>query len=184
MVETLTALAVGSSGTAATATTAATAATAGLFGAGGAVTTAGLITGGLSLASAGLGFASALGQASALRSQAKMENFNAQQELIRGREAENETRRRLIASLAAGTAAAGAAGADLNSGSIQTAQMGAAADADRELRVNRDNTIIASGTRRMNARALRADATGAVIGGAGRIGGSLFDFVDRRLAIG
>jgi hypothetical protein len=118
------------------------------------------------------------------QTQANFEAFNARSEEIAGQQAANDTRARLLKSLASQNASFGAAGIDVGSGSPQDVMAETSADGERELATLKNQTILRAGGRRQQADALRAQGTSALIGGVAGAAGTLFDYVDRKSRIG
>jgi len=135
------------------------------------------------LGSAGLSIYSGLQQAGSQVQQAAYDDFNARQELLRGQQESNKIRENLLRTLAAQNAAYGAAGIDVGSGSPVDVQQDTLAQADRELDISRNNTLLRSYSRRASADVLRSDARGAALGGYIRGTTSLLDFVGRAARI-
>ena len=135
------------------------------------------------LGSAGLGIAGGFQQAANYEGQARMADFNARQELVRGQEEQNVIRENLLKTLAAQNAAYGASGVDVGGGTPVDVQRDTAAQADRELDTSRTNAILRAGARRQQASLLESDASGAILGGFGR-SLSLLDYVGRTARIG
>ena len=106
-----------------------------------------------------------MAQQDQLDAQARMESFNAKQELIRGREEANQVRENLARSLATAQATGAAQGIDISSGSPETLAFQAMQDADESIQSIRRNARIGSATKRMSAQALRAKGKSAKTSG-------------------
>lgn len=165
------------------AATATTAATSGLIGTAGSVTAGGLFSTGLTLGSVGLTVGGAMSQAAAMRSQAEWQEFDAGQEELRGEQEANQVRRAMLRTLASNNAGRAASGVAVG-GSADDVDAEIMADAERELDVTRANTEARAASTRAAAQNTRGSATSTLLGGVGSAAGSLFDYVDRRGAIG
>lgn len=176
MADPISALALGTAASAATATTAATAATAGLFGTGGAfslgatLSTLGTIGGIAGTVS------SALSAGAVSKSEAKLAEFNAKQEEIRGKEEANAIKSDVARALASANARGAASGIDISSGSPVTAQKEALRDANEALSTAGTNAKLRAETDRQRAAIARARGRNAVRSGAVRASSILGNF--------
>lgn len=183
MAITATALALGSAATAATATTAATAATAGLFGSAGAfslgatLSTLGTV-GGLFTTLSGAG-----AQAGIAEGEAKINEFNAKQEEIRGQEEANSIKRDVARAIASSNARGAASGISVSSGSPVQAQKQALRDADNALSTAGTNAKLRAETERVRAGLARQRSRNAIrsgkVGAASILGNFVNDQNDR-----
>lgn len=155
-------------GTAAASTTAATLATIGTY-----ATIASTVAG------IGLQLASSSRQAALQRGQARMQDFAARQELIRGQQQGNALRQSLLRALAGQRARFAASGLAPDDGTALDLQEETAAQADRELTIQDTNSTIRSEDNRIRASLLDDGADFTEAGGIVRAGVNLFDAYDR-----
>jgi len=119
-------------------------------------------------------------QEAALKTQGRVEEVNAKAAMVKAKTDENTARERLIATLAKNTAAAGASGVDLSSGSVVGAQDKAVAQANREIDVIRSGGELTSEQHLLQAHILRQQAKSArLTGDAGAYFG-LLDYAAKR----
>jgi hypothetical protein len=176
MADPISALAIGTAASAATATTAATAATAGLFGAGGAFSL------GATLSTLGTAFSafSAItagrGEQGISESEARLNEFNAKQEQIRGLEEANLIKRDVARAIASANARGAASGIDVSSGSPVTAQKQALTDANNAWSTAGTNAKIRSETEKVRAQIARQRGRNAVRSGQGQAASILGNF--------
>ena len=139
----------GTAGTAATATTAATAATGGLIGAGGAATLGGVLSTGLTLASA-------FGAMSAGESEAELRTLQAEGEALKGKQDELDIRNRLLEATSTINSQLAASGIAIEgSGTAEIAKEEAERTAKRQVSTVRSGTAIRTATRRAEASQTR-----------------------------
>lgn len=168
MADPVSALALGTAATSATATTAATAATAGLFGFGGSFTL------GATLSTLGTAFSafSALsagrGDQGISESEARLNEFNAKQEEIRGLEEASAIKRDVARAIASANARGAASGIDVSSGSPVTAQKQALTDANSAWSTAGTNAKLRAETERVRAQIARQRGRNAVRAGQGQ----------------
>lgn len=177
MADPISAMALGTAASAATASTAATAATAGLFGFGGTfslgatLSTLGTAFGALSSITAGRA------DASISKSEAMLNEFNAKQEQIRGREEANLIKRDVARAIASANARGAAGGIDVSSGSPVTAQKEAITDANQAWSTAGTNAKIRAETERVRAQIARQRARNSVRAGTSQAVSILGNFV-------
>lgn len=178
MADPISAVALGKAATAATATTAATAATGGLFGFGGAFSLGAT----LSTLGTGFGIFSALagGQAAndISESEARLAEFNAKQEEIRGLEESNAIKKDVAQAIASANARGAASGIDISSGSPVKASQEALRDANDALSTAGTNAKIRAETDRVRAQISRQRGRNAIRAGQGRAVSILGNFAD------
>lgn len=177
MAVTATALALGSAATTATATTAATAATAGLFGAGGAFSLGATLST-LGTAASLFGVLSAgSAEQEIYEGEARMDEFNAKQEEIRGMEEATLIKKDVARAIASANARGAASGISISSGSPVTAQKEALRDANNALSTSGTNSKIKAETDRVRANISRRKGRNAVRSGQAKAVSILGDFV-------
>jgi hypothetical protein len=137
----------------------------------------------MALGSAGLALGGGMAQARALQGQAQWQDFQAQQEMLRGEQQANRVREALLRTLASNNAGRAAAGVEL-SGSALDVDAAAAAAAERELAIVSNNAAAQAAARRASALASREAANTAMLEGIGKAAGSLFNYVNRVRQIG
>lgn len=127
---------------------------------------------GLSIGSGVLSVAGGLQEQRILAGQAEMESFNAQQEILRGREDSIRLLQELNRNLAAQTVAAFASGL-APTGSVEAGKQQAIEQAKFETGITRDEAEIRAGARSQQAGVLRQQGlpalTGGIASGAGTI---------------
>lgn len=176
MADPISAVALGTAATSATATTAATAATAGLFGVGGTFSlgaTLGTLGTAFSLFSTITGSKAAEAQS---ESEARLAEFNAKQEEIRGREEANAIKQDVARAIASANARGAASGISISSGSPVKASQEALRDANNALSTAGTNAKIRAETDRVRAQISRNRGRNAVRAGQSRAVSILGDF--------
>jgi hypothetical protein len=131
------------------------------------------------IAGIGLQTLSASRQATMQRGQARMQDFAARQELIRGQQQGNALRQSLLRALAGQRARFAASGLAPDDGTALDLQEETAAQADRELTIQDGNSTIRSEDNRIRASLLDDGADFTEAGGIVRAGVNLFDAYDR-----
>ena len=132
-----------------------------------------------SLASAGLSIYGGYQQASTLRQQAALQDFDARQELLTGQQQSNRIRETLLRALATQNATYGAAGIDVGSGSPITVAQDTMEQADRELDISRYGALVRAAPYRAAAADRRARASQAILSGYQGGARSLLDVVPK-----
>lgn len=125
------------------------------------------------VASAAMTVAASQQQASVQRSQARMADFNATTEAIRGRIQSNQTRQAMLRTLATQSARYAGSGLSLEGTPDLVAQQ-TVDEANRQLTVDSSNSTIRSEQQRQQADLLRSDANWSETGGYMRAGVNLF----------
>jgi hypothetical protein len=120
----------------------------------------------------------------ALKIEAQNESLRGRAEYVQGQQEANETRDRLLRTLAQQTAAGAASGISLDSGSVRAGTEAALNAAGRELSIGGANAEIARLTRNANARRLLLQGAGEKAAGYARGTFGLLSAYDRRTRIG
>lgn len=171
--------AVSSAGLAMTVPVVTTAATSGLFGTAGAfslmstLSTLGTVFGGVTSIFGGLKGQQISNQ------QAAFQDMQAEQELIKGLQSENDIREARLRTIASNIARFGASGVDVGSGSPVSVNEEIDKQAERQLGTTRDNAAIASATRRIGALQSREEGKLSVTRGLGGAAQSLITLATR-----
>jgi hypothetical protein len=113
---------------------------------------------GTSVVSALSTFQQAQMQSQAMQAEAGDEALQARQEFVQSQERATAIQVEFNRLVEAQLAYAGAAGIDVNSGSVTEARQQAQADADRQIAIDRNSTYLNAALRRSRARGLRANA--------------------------
>lgn len=150
----------------------------------GLASSASILAGGLTIFSAGAALLGGLQMRQAANAEAKMQRFQAQSEIERGKEQAAEIRMRLARTLAEGVAAGGAAGLDLRGDSIATVQKFSTREAGGDIEAVKRNAGQRAIGLRMGAKQTRLKGRAALLQGATAASGSLFDFATSRRALG
>jgi hypothetical protein len=119
-------------------------------------------------------------QEAALKTQGRVEEVNAKASMVKAKTDENTARERLITTLAKNTAAAGASGVDLSSGSVVGAQEKAVTQANREMDLIRSGGELTSEQHLLQASILRQQAKSARLQGDAGAYFGLLDFAAKR----
>lgn len=165
MADPISAMALGTAATAATSTTAATAATAGLFGVGGSFSLGATLS---TLGTVGSIFGAIQGGQAAKaqsESEARMNEFNAKQEEIRGLEEANAIKQDVARAIASANARGAASGIDISSGSPVKASQEAIRDANRAWNTAGTNAKIRAESEKVRAQIARQRGRNAVRSG-------------------
>lgn len=158
------------------ASTATTAATAGLFGFGAKFSLMSTLSTVGTAFSALQSFGAGKAQQAAEKSEALLNEFNAKQEEIRGREEGAEIKRDVARALATANARGAASGIDITSGSPVTAQRKALDDANNQFSTAGTNAKIRAETERVRAQLARQRGRNAVRSGQSQALSLLGDF--------
>lgn len=132
-----------------------------------------IVAGVMALASAATTVIGAQHQAGVQRSQARMADFNATTEAIRGQIQANQTRQAMLRTLATQSARYAGSGLALEGTPDLVAEQ-TIAEANRELTIGQSNATIRSEQQRINAQLLNDDAAWTETGGYLRAGTNLF----------